>query len=254
MTSARITDGDLEAVFRVFDVESKGCVNASDLLVALRTIGWSRAAPSDVEEIMRKLKKDPARGTINFAEFKTIVDEKRQKPHGAEEVHSAFSIFDCDKKGRVSSANLKAIGEMVTGRPVPEKLVAEIMRLADADRDGYLSFEEFRRAVTKYSAASSTSEEKTAASAAPAQAAPLQETSSTVKKVIAGVKVTFINGLISKTEVRDALKELNYDETALPHSVFEELFSDSDTNADGFLSEHEYCTLLVGFGENVDGY
>jgi len=76
----------------------------------------------------------------------------------------------------------------------------------------------------------------------------------TVSETIAGATVTFVNGLISRPQVRRALADIDYDDAAMPTVLFDRLFGDADHDHDGFLTRDELCNLFVHLGEIVDGY
>ena len=63
-----------------------------------------------------------------------------------------------------------------------------------------------------------------------------------------------VGGKISKREVRRAFVCFGYNSEAMPDADFNELFDDSDSDGDGKLTRDEYCRLVVGFGEVVEGY
>lgn len=301
MTSARISDEDIRSVFVVFDTDGTGVIDATELLHALKSLGWQRITEADVSRLMASVGKDTRAGEgLSFTEFADVVRQKQKLADGPEEILAAFRLFDKSGTGRLSAADLKSAGERATGKVVPDRMVAEIMRLADLDRDGHLCFDEFRAAVSKYDASlqanaqasthfafggtmtaeqvaaelggsglgDSVRADQTAAAAPAAAATPstaaanlgssgageASPSAAGTTEVIAGVKVTFVAGKIEKKEVRRALAALGYDDETLPSNVFDDLFADSDADNDKRLTLDEYCTLLVGFGEQVDGY
>lgn len=300
MTSARISDEDIQNVFKVFDVDGTGSIDEVELLTALKSLGWAKVTESDVtalieqaheeeeaeieeatEEQLEQLRKN-RRNVLNYTQFSNFIRSKQRSADSAEEVLTAFRLFDRDHKGRINREDLKAAGRTATGKDVPDAIVDEIMRLADLDKDDFLAFDEFRRAVSKDDPAAaqlnstvalgatimgaqggraggqgengaSTSASKSGGGSGGGATEDDADTK-VEQQVIAGVKVSVISGKIAKAEVRRALTECGYEEDTLPNDVFDEVFGDSDKDTDGLLTLDEYCKLLVGFGEQVDGY
>lgn len=289
MTSARLSDNDIRSVFEVFDVDGTGFIDAVELLTALRSLGWTKVTETDVEKIIKQAQEEEEAELdlneaelkahrsnrklhLNYSQFSDLVRNKQRAADGPEEVLAAFRLFDADHKGRISFNDLKVAGKIATGKEVQDSLVNEILRLADWDKDGFLTFDEFRKAVSKGDAAEATLTSTvmlgatiTNAEMAAREARLQKEAESKMdaedqkavkaeEHVIAGVKVSVIGGRLAKTEVRRALVVCGYTHDTLPTNVFEELFAESDADNDGLLTLDEYCKLLVGFGESVDGY
>jgi Ca2+-binding EF-hand superfamily protein len=268
MTSSRISDDDIRAVFDVFDVTHTGTISQDEMVFALKALGWNRVTDQDVQQLFASIDTNGAK-ELTPDQFATLVRSKQRLVNSAEEVHAAFKLFDVDGNGKLSADDLRRAGKLATGRAVPEQLIAEIMRVSDKDQDGFLTFEEFGAAVTKgtFVAPPELKESSKPTAAAPSETtasassnrgttkpAAAETQATAVKDVIAGVTVTFRNGLIDRNEVRRALVEFGYDASTLSAESFQELFEDSDADADGMLTRDEYCKLIVGFGEMVDGY
>ena len=287
MTSARISDDDIQSVFEVFDVDGTGTMDSEELLAALRSLGWTKATEEDVKKIITEAHeadeaeveeateeeiqamRENRKNCLNYLQFSDLIRRKQRLADGPEEVLAAFKLFDQDHKGRINKIDLKAAGRTATGREVPDSVIDEIMRLADLDKDGFLTFEEFRRAVSKDDPASAAlnstvqlgatianagATKRDGGTAAAADVSKGDEDVKAETQVIAGVKVSVINGKLAKAEVRRALVVCGYDQDTLPDSVFDECFDQEDGDGDGLLTLDEYCKLLVGFGEQVDGY
>merc|ERR550537_1094921 len=85
---------------------------------------------------------DDASGQIEFPEFLSLMASKLADTDSIEEMKEAFMVFDRDKSGAVSAAELKHVmcnlGEQVTNEEVED-----MIREADVDGDGELSFDDF---------------------------------------------------------------------------------------------------------------
>ena len=274
---SRASDFEVRTTFDIFDADQSGRIDSDEFLFALRALGWASCSEKDVQEVFSSIGKTHVKGgrmisdmgggtqsfetsSLTYEEFATVIKQYQRPLSSTEEAHAAFKLFDRAGRKHVTKDDLRAIGESVTGSRIPDDLVDDILRIGDKDRDGVLSFEEFFNLVSKGSrsparersadrapdASSSAGAKDSNATAAPKPPA---------EEVIAGVKVTFDTaGRISKTAVREALRLIGYDDDTLTEKDFNDLFVDTDSDHDGFLSRHEYCTLLAGFGETVDGY
>ena len=76
---------------------------------------------------------------VDFPEFLTIMASERDE---VEEIREAFEVFDINKNGFISAEELRQVmtdlGENVTAEEVDE-----MIRAADMDNDGLVSFGEF---------------------------------------------------------------------------------------------------------------
>ena len=59
-------------------------------------------------------------------------------------VRLAFDLFDDDHSGRIDRLEMKKLLKMVQGKRKPESYYDEIMRKMDKDRDGDVTWEEFK--------------------------------------------------------------------------------------------------------------
>lgn len=278
MTSARITDEDIKAMYALFRKEKSAGLSDVEVMYSLRGLGWTKITLEETRKLIANPTPgaDANAGLISREQLIDIVRRRQRRLDGPEEVHLAFRLFDVDQKGRISTANLRHIGEAVTGRPVPEVLVKEIMRYIDTDRDGYLSFEEFRRAVAKnplepqltaQDSLSASLNDAMNSTQVFASFSPLSRRSSSkprfpaanveeegVTEKIAGVPVKFVGGLVTSDELKRALKQFGYDDSVLSEEDFRGLLREFDKDRDGNLTKSEYCQLIVSLGETVDGY
>ena len=265
MTS-RLTKENIASVFSVFDSNGTGTIDATELELALKALGFSNVSSSEIEEKFSIVGKTSS-SELSLDEFSIIVSADKKEPDTVGEARAVFNMFDGLGAGKLSPAALKAIGQRVTGYTVSDKLVNDIMLAVDQDRDGFISFPEFCRAVLKGTPGELGAEEELAALGNVKRSGTLGNTdppsdegalakgsADAVTEIIGGVSVTFRDGKISKSAVRDALRSLDYGDAALPAHVYDDLFAESDADNDGHLTRDEYCVLLVSFGEVIDGY
>ncbi|XP_034578869.1 calmodulin [Setaria viridis] len=87
-------------------------------------------------------------GAINFEEFSMLMELKPNGVDSDEEMTRAFRMFDMDKDGFISEAELCHIMYNL-GSNLSGDEVKEMMRVADTDGDGRLSYEEFKQIMDR---------------------------------------------------------------------------------------------------------
>ena len=87
-------------------------------------------------------------GEIEFPEFLSLMQKKLAQAESPDEMKEAFRIFDRDGSGTVTASELKYVMNNL-GESVDEAMVEEMIREADADGDGELSFSDFLQYVQR---------------------------------------------------------------------------------------------------------
>mmetsp|Transcript_42786 Transcript_42786/g.118185 ORF Transcript_42786/g.118185 Transcript_42786/m.118185 type:complete len:161 (-) Transcript_42786:209-691(-) len=135
---------EFKEAFALFDRDGDGTITADELGVVLRSLGRNptmeelNAMVADVD--------DDGNGKIDFPEFLRLMASKLTANDSADEMREAFQVFDRDKSGSVTASELKAVMNNL-GEQVTDAEVLAMIREADADGDGELSFEDFLQFV-----------------------------------------------------------------------------------------------------------
>lgn len=79
-------------------------------------------------------------GVIDFEEFLEMIVKEMNKTDTEEEMREAFKIFDKSGNGFITAKELKH-GMVYMGERLSDEEVEEMMREADSDGDGRISFE-----------------------------------------------------------------------------------------------------------------
>jgi calcium-dependent protein kinase len=128
---------DLRDVFVSFDTNGDGLITHSELRRGLQQAGIRIPKP-DVEDIMDSVDCDGS-GEIDYTEFLAATLEKQQ--YIDEDVcWSAFSLFDLNRDGKITSNELK----QVLGKTSTRSAV-ELVRQVDVNNDGSIDFQEFMK-------------------------------------------------------------------------------------------------------------
>lgn len=97
-------------------------------------------------------------GTIDFQEFITGLSAFSGKTSKAEKLKFAFKIYDIDRDGYIGNGELFIVMKMMVGKNLQDdelqQIVDKTIMEADADGDGRLNFEEFKKIVDSKSVAS----------------------------------------------------------------------------------------------------
>ncbi|KAJ8546156.1 hypothetical protein K7X08_018739 [Anisodus acutangulus] len=139
---------EIKEAFELFDTDGSGTIDARELNVAMRALGFEMTE-QQVEQMIADVDKDGS-GAIDFDEFVHMMTAKIGERDTKEELARAFNILDQDKNGKISAADIqqiaKELGEKFTAREIQE-----MIEEADLDRDGEVSAEEFMMMMRKTS-------------------------------------------------------------------------------------------------------
>ncbi|EPS69688.1 hypothetical protein M569_05080, partial [Genlisea aurea] len=136
-------EDELEQVFKKFDADGDGKISVSDLSAILKSLG-STASKCDAASVMSELDVD-GDGFIDLKEFKAF--HCRGGGDGKKELKEAFDLYDKDKNGKISAAELhstlRSLGEKCSMKDC-RKMISSV----DVDGDGCVNFEEFKRMMS----------------------------------------------------------------------------------------------------------
>ena len=122
---AALTDEQIKEAFNLFDADGSGAIDAEEMALAMKGLGFGDQPREEIEKMMKS---------------------KMAQKDSPEEILKAFQLFDLDKKGKISFANLKEVARMLGENPGDDVLM-EMIQEADEDRDGEVSFEEFKNVM-----------------------------------------------------------------------------------------------------------
>lgn len=92
-------------------------------------------------------------GDVDFQEFVSGLSAFSSKGNKEEKLHFAFKVYDIDRDGYISNGELFIVLKMMVGNNLKDvqlqQIVDKTIMEADKDRDGKISFEEFKQIVEK---------------------------------------------------------------------------------------------------------
>ena len=131
---------EFKEAFDLFDLDGGGDIDSTELGTVMRSLG---ANPS--EEQIKKMIDDvdeDGSGSIDFPEFCQLMARKMQISDCEEELHDAFHVFDEKDSGFIDVAALREIIAALAEH-LGEDEIDEVVRMADDDGDGLVSYERF---------------------------------------------------------------------------------------------------------------
>ena len=137
---------EIREAFDQFDTDGSGGIDAKELKVAMRALGFD--IPRD--EIKRMITAVAGSNVpaIDFQQFMEMMGQKILERDPMEEIYKAFDLFDKDHNGKISLADLKA-STIELGENLTDDELREMIREADMDKDTEVGKEEFVEVMKK---------------------------------------------------------------------------------------------------------
>ena len=137
---AALTDEQVKEAFLLFDVDNLSGLDIFECQLAMKCLGFGDISKDEIEKLFRA---NDVTGLCPYDAFYKITTLKMSQKDSPDEIFKAFQLFDLDNRGKLSLANLREIARQLSESLTDEDLI-DIISEADDDRDGELSFEEFK--------------------------------------------------------------------------------------------------------------
>ncbi|KAJ0099206.1 calcium-binding protein CML24-like [Pistacia vera] len=138
---------EVRKVFNKFDKNGDGRISTDELKDILRALG-SKTSPEEVQRVMQEIDKD-GDGYIDFDEFVEFHSGGASAGgDGSKELKDAFDLFDVDKNGLISVGELHSVLKKL-GEKCSMSDCTKMIKQVDADGDGHVNFEEFKKMMTR---------------------------------------------------------------------------------------------------------
>ncbi|XP_063685150.1 uncharacterized protein LOC134819254 [Bolinopsis microptera] len=131
---------EFKVAFDIFDEDTSGTVSTGELASVMKTLGQD-IDEKEVGVMISEVDSDGS-GEIDFAEFCTLMARQMEKSDPEMVYKKAFAIFDKKHDGFIDPSELKHIMTNI-GEDMGDSEIAEMMKEADVDNDGKLSYDEF---------------------------------------------------------------------------------------------------------------
>lgn len=139
---------EIREAFDLFDADGTGTIDAKELKVAMRALGFE-PKKEEIKKMIADIDKEGT-GTIDFNDFLTMMTTKMSEKDSKEEIMKAFRLFDDDETGKISFKNLKRVAKEL-GENLTDEELQEMIDEADRDGDGEINEQEFLRIMKKTS-------------------------------------------------------------------------------------------------------
>lgn len=137
---------EIKEAFDLFDTDGSGTIDAKELKVAMRALGFE-PKKEEIKKMIADADKGQG-GVIDFTDFLDMMTVKMAERDPREEMLKAFRLFDDDETGKISFKNLKRVAKEL-GENMTDEEIQEMIDEADRDGDGEISEEEFMRIMKK---------------------------------------------------------------------------------------------------------
>lgn len=142
---------EIEEAFDILDTDGSGRIDAGDLLVALRALGFE-PRKDEVKKLMSDNDKENT-GTISKQQFVEIFRAKWGETDPPDLLHLAFQLYDMKEGGKLTIDDLLEVTEMI-GENASKEELQEMMNEAAGVRPGEpdaleISEDQFTRIMEK---------------------------------------------------------------------------------------------------------
>ena len=137
---------EIKEAFDLFDTSGSGTIEAKELKVALRALGFE-PSKEEIETLISNFDKEGT-GRIDFHEFLDIMITKMSEKDSAEELDSAFQLFDLNGDKKITFEELKAVAQEL-GETMTDEEIREMIEGASKLNYGYVNKQGFVNILNK---------------------------------------------------------------------------------------------------------
>merc|ERR1712046_200600 len=131
---------EFKEAFALFDKDGDLTISSDELKTVMKSLGQN-PTDADVAKMIADVDENND-GTIDFEEFTMLMKMQMTHQDNTENLTKAFKVFDADGSGSITREELHKV--MTTlGEPLTEEEVDIMMRDADKDGGGTISYSEF---------------------------------------------------------------------------------------------------------------
>lgn len=143
MAGPRLTQAQLKELrdtFSLFDKNHDGVITFDELEGVVDSLRL-QLTKEEVETMMTDADRN-GDGCIEFSEFVLLMAPTLETSDASLELREAFDVFDKDGSGKITARELKQ-AMRIMGDPVTDEEAIDLIKEADWDGDGMISYEEF---------------------------------------------------------------------------------------------------------------
>ena len=136
-------------VFSVFDKDSNKIdlptIDTKELITVMKALGQTHTE-EELQDIIQEVDSDK-NGTISLDEFLEMMARRMNEYRSKGEIRETFRAFDKESSGYIVAAELRIVMANL-GMKLTVEEVDEMVKLADVEIDGQITYEEFARMMT----------------------------------------------------------------------------------------------------------
>jgi len=136
-----VSEAQIKEMFDLFDADGGGTINVAEMTTAFHQMGISDSI-EEIQSIVASVDTDGS-GEIEYSEFKSMIQKLVGDKDSDEEMQKVFHLFS-GQKDKIGVSDLRRIlvylGE---SESTPDAILHELIKVADKDGDGLVSFAEF---------------------------------------------------------------------------------------------------------------
>jgi len=136
----------IKEAFDLFDTDSSGSIDAKELKVAMRALGFE-PTKEEIRKMIADCDKDFS-GNIDYTEFLNMMASKMAERDPREEIMKAFRLFDDDGSGTINFDKLKRVAKEL-GESATDSDLQTMIDVADRNEDGIINLDDFMRIMKK---------------------------------------------------------------------------------------------------------
>ena len=145
MDAERISLAHVKELFDMFDADGGGTIDTDELTNAFVSLGITDTK-EEVEALVREIDTDGS-GEIEFSEFSQVIDTLLSQRDSIAEMQKAF-LYMADGKERITLNDLRQVS-VDMGDERREQFLHEMFLMGDVDKDGVISFQDFRMVMER---------------------------------------------------------------------------------------------------------
>ena len=144
MTTSQELIQQYRKAFSVYEKEDEGKISKKDLGILMRSLGQN-PTEAELQDMINEVDAD-RKGTIEFHEFLSMMERKKDYIESEDEVLAAFRVFDDDGTGYVSADELREVLTSL-GEKLTDEEVEELFSEGEIDTDGLINYHDLCQAV-----------------------------------------------------------------------------------------------------------
>ncbi|KAL3874519.1 hypothetical protein ACJMK2_037525 [Sinanodonta woodiana] len=135
----------IKEAFRLFDKDGNGSITTKELGTVMKSVGQN-PSEAELQDMVNEIDTD-GNGIIEVNDFIIMMGKKMKEADTEEEIKDVFNIFDRDGNGFICNEELKFVMTNL-GEKLTDEEIGEMIKEADKDKDGQISYDDFLRLMT----------------------------------------------------------------------------------------------------------